>query len=303
MSILSTKTDKIFFTKNSDYNISSKVDLILAPEFYWVRVFDIPIKNSSQAKNVLPTLFEDILDSNIVYTYKAIKLEENKYLCFAYDNKKILDEIKNSNINTNFINSVYFAQTELKEFKNFSLNNQNYMYTTEDILVKLPDSLKQDYEDISNKLDGLTLSSNKIEMKFYNNLISTKQITVLSVILGLFIVINLVNILNYSFKVSELQTKKDEFISSNSLPSSEIQLNSIVNTYSKNINIENKKREIYKFLSDNKNLNIESFSIKDKVIEFKFTNKNLQNKIQKFTKKYKSNITPRTQYIEVRIEL
>lgn len=303
MSILSTKTDKIFLTKNSNYTISNKIDLIISPDFYWVRVFELPVKNVSQVKNVLPTLFEDLLEENFNFSYSAIKLEDGKYLCFAYNNKEILDHIKKSGISLNFINSVYFAQTELNEFKKFSFEDEKFIYTQDDILVKLPIAIEDDFEDIKTKLESLKFSSNKVDLKLYNNVISSKQIKSLSIILGLFVILNLSIIFMYNSEISNIETKTKNFIAKNSLPNSQIQLNSIVNGYEKNIKIEQDKREILKFLSDNKKLNVESFSIKDKIVEFKFTNKTLLSSIEKFTKKYKAKIDKKIQYIEVRIEL
>ena len=82
---------------------NSKVDIILSPEFYWIRIFDIPVKNIAQAKAVLPSLFEDILLKVGELSYQVIKLEEGKYLCFAYINKKVFEAIKNSGINLSLV--------------------------------------------------------------------------------------------------------------------------------------------------------------------------------------------------------
>ena len=38
------------------------------------------------------------------------KLEENKYLCYAYSNNKIYEYLKKTGTNLSLINSVYFAQ-------------------------------------------------------------------------------------------------------------------------------------------------------------------------------------------------
>ena len=62
MNIVSNnKSTKIFLSSNTKIYETSKVDIILSPEFYWVRIFEIPVKNTIQAKAVLPTLFEDLL--------------------------------------------------------------------------------------------------------------------------------------------------------------------------------------------------------------------------------------------------
>lgn len=303
MNILSTKTNKIFFQKNIKYNNLNKVDLILSPDFYWVRSFDVDIKTLSQAKSIAPTLFEDILDSNLEYSYKVIKLNNDKYLYFAYDNKEILENIKNSGLNINLINSVYFAQTELEVLNKFNSLDESFFYTDKNILVKLPRSFNQNFFNLEDKLNNINLSSNKVDMKFYNNIISNKQINILSIIFICFILGNLIVMYKTNLRINKIYIEKSNFIDTKSIPTSEIQLNSIVNNYKNNISNELKKRKIYKFLSDNNDLNIEEFVIKNKTIEFKFKNIRLLNKVKKFTKNYNAKIDPKTKYIDVRIQL
>ena len=93
MNLVLDKNSKIFLCADTKIESSFKVDIILSPEFYWIRIFELPVKNITQAKNVLPTLFEDIVENTSEHSYQVLKLEENKYLCFAYVNKRIYEEI------------------------------------------------------------------------------------------------------------------------------------------------------------------------------------------------------------------
>lgn len=126
MNIVSNKSKKIFLSTNSRVFENSKVDIILSPEFYWVRIFEIPVKNIFQAKQIIPTLFEDLIDENGDLSYQVIKLEENKYLCFAYINQKIFEAIKESGLNLSLVNRVYFAQNECKEFSQFFIDGKKF---------------------------------------------------------------------------------------------------------------------------------------------------------------------------------
>jgi predicted transcriptional regulator len=50
--VSSSKSRKIFLSSNTKIYENSKVDIILSPEFYWVRIFDIPepLANSNPSK-------------------------------------------------------------------------------------------------------------------------------------------------------------------------------------------------------------------------------------------------------------
>ena len=76
------KVKKVFLSLDTKIYETSKVDIILSPEFYWVRVFKLPVKSITQAKTVIPSLFEDLIVDNDKLSYYIIKIEENKYLCF-----------------------------------------------------------------------------------------------------------------------------------------------------------------------------------------------------------------------------
>ena len=169
---------------------NSKVDIILSPEFYWVRLFDIPVKNIAQAKAVLPSLFEDILLKVGELSYQVIKLEEGKYLCFAYINKKIFEAIKNSGISLSLVNAVYFAQNECKDFKQFSVEDKSFLYTNDNILVKVPNEMLSEKMELNNFIENINFSSNKIDIKLYNNLLSSKQIKTVLIICFIISVVN-----------------------------------------------------------------------------------------------------------------
>ena len=186
MSLVSSKNKKVFLCSNTKLQINHKVDIILSPEFYWVRVFDIPVKSLTQARHVLPTLFEDILETTNELSYQVLKLKENKYLCFAYVNKKIYEAIKNSGINLSLVNSIYFAQNECKDFKQFTIEDKSFLYTNDNILVKVPNSFISEKLELNQHIENINLSSNKVDIKLYNNILTPKQIyTIIAICLFL----------------------------------------------------------------------------------------------------------------------
>ncbi len=288
MKLVSNKKSKtLFLSSNSKFlNIEEKVNIIISPEFYWVRKFEIPVKTEKQAKLILPTLFEDILEDNTQeFVYQVKKIEENIYLGFAFNNEKIFEAIKKSGINVSNIDSLYFAQIECKDINSFSSSNQNFIYTQDNILVKLPSNLPVDNSPIDNRLDKIDLSSFKVNIKLYNSsILNSKN---LSFIYTFFIVLALVNFIkyfSYKLEVNNLEENLEKISKASSLPSSRIQTNAIINKYKATIVFENKKREIISYLVSNSSLGLNSFEMDNNSLSFYFNAKN-KTKIESYIKK------------------
>lgn len=287
MNLVLNKNNKIFLCSNTKIETFFKVDIILSPEFYWVRIFDIPVKNISQARNVLPMLFEDIIDSTNELSYQVLKLEENKYLCFAYVNKRIYEAIKDSGINLSLVNSVYFAQNECKDFKQFNVDDKSFMYTEDGILVKVPNDLLLDKLDLNEHINNINLSSNKVDIKLYNNILSRKQIYFISIVCLLVSFINFIKIYDYKSESSKIENKINQEKDRNNLPSSILQVDAIINKYKTIANTEIQKREVFEYILKNNNFKINSIVLEKDILILNIKNNNKKRDEDYINKKYK----------------
>ena len=209
MSLFSSeKIGRIFLSKHSVFEIEQKVDVILSPEFYWIRVFEIPVKTEKEALEVVPTLFEDV-HSFSEFSYKVINISHNKFMVFAYSNSEIIEFIKKANLSLSQIRLVYFAQTELKDFQDFSIFNDSYSYSDDGILLKLPNSLKQECISIEDKISALKLSNNNIDIKFYSNILDLKHLYKFSFLFIFFILMNLFRYFVYDKNIAGTYTEID----------------------------------------------------------------------------------------------
>lgn len=287
LSLVSNKSKKVFLSTNTKIATTNKVDIILSPEFYWVRVFDIPVKNISQARHVLPTLFEDILETVNQLSYEIIKLEDNRYLCFAYINKKIYEAIKLSGINPALVNGVYFAQNECKNFEQFFIEDKSFLYTSDGILVKVPNELLSQKTDLSKQLDKINLSNHKVDIKFYNKVLSSKQIYALIATCIFFALINVIKIVDYKNSTEKIDEKIASLKANSSLPESILQTNSIIKKYKKIATKELKKREAFEYIVKNKEFKLSSLELKKDVLNLDFKNTNKSKAEKYILKKYK----------------
>lgn len=302
--VSSNKSKKIFLCSNTKINESSKVDIILSPEFYWVRIFDIPVKNIVQAKAVLPTLFEDILLKEGELSYQVIKIEDNKYLCFAYINKKILEAIKNSGVNLSFINAIYFAQNECMDFNQFCVDNKSFLYTNDGILVKVPSEVLSEKVELNEFLQTINLSSNRVDIKFYNNVLNLKQINILLIICTIISIVNFTKYFVYSNEISAEDEKIEKIRSLNNLPSSSIQMDSIINSNKKIAQKELIKREALAYILDNNKLDIKTISFQNDVLNLTLLNIDKKNIEDFISKKYKIiSSTPNDLILNIKVQL
>jgi len=287
LNLVSSNSKKVFLCSNTKIDEKGKVDIILSPEFYWVRVFDIPVKSTTQARHVLPTLFEDILENVNELSYQVIKLEDDKYLCFAYENKKIYESIKKSGISLSSINSVYFAQNECNNIEQFVAENKSFLYTQDGILVKVPNGLLNDATNINTILDQIELSSNKVEIKLYNNVLTPKQIYSLVAVLLVLACVNFFKFYDYKNENAKLEEKTEILKVNSNLPSSMIQTNSILKKYKNIASKEIKKREAIAYILENKAIKLKKLKLEKDVLNLQFINTDKRKADAYISKKYK----------------
>lgn len=304
MSLVSNKMSKVFLSKDKKIDTIDKIDIILSPEFYWVRVFDIPVKSISQARIVLPTLFEDIIENVRTLSYQVQKLENNRYLCFAYENRVIFDAIKNSGVNLSLVNSVYFAQNECQDFEQFSDGDKAFSYTQDKILVKIPKALLVSDVNINEHIEKVNLSSNKVEIKLYNNLLSSKQIYLIIAACVLFSILNIFKIFDYSTQTKDLDNQIEKFKTTSNMPNSMLQVNSIINSEKKEVKQQIAKRDIIEYVISSKEFKLKDLEIQSDVVELNFENADKRKVDEFLSKKYKiisSNV--KDMNLNVRIKL
>lgn len=287
MSLVSSKNNKVFLCTNTKLQINHKVDIILSPEFYWVRIFDIPVKSLTQARHVLPTLFEDILENTDDLSYQVLKLEDNKYLCFAYINKKIYEAIKNSGINLSLVNSIYFAQNECKDFPQFTVEDKSFLYTDDNILVKVPNAIISEKVNLNDYIEKINLSSNKVEIKLYNNILTPKQIYTILAICFVLSIINFYKIFDYKNEISNIDEKIVKIKNNSNFPSSTLQADSIIEKYKTVAKLEIKKREALEYVLQNNSFKLKNVELNRESLTLNYENADKKKLEEYLSKKYK----------------
>jgi hypothetical protein len=302
LNLVSSKNKKVFLSTNTKITSIKKVDIILSPELYWVRIFDIPVKNITHARHVLPTLFEDILPNVSELSYQVVKLEDNKYLCFAYVNKTIYNAIKKSGISLSLVDSIYFAQNECEKIKEFTFENKGFLYTPDNILIKVPTSMLLNSLDLNKNINELELSQNKVDIKLYNNVLSSRQIYSILAIVLCFCVLNIYKLFDYKTQITKLDNQIVSERRTSNLPSSILQTNALLNKYKSKINKDIKKREFLEYILSNKSFKFNQINLNKEFGTVSLTASD-KNRLEKYlSKKYKI-ISSRVKALDIEVKV
>jgi hypothetical protein len=271
---INNKKQKIFLLKEHsiDFIVNSKIELILSPEFYWIRYFEAPAISEAEAKKLVKSFFEDVVPDGIEYTYYTIKLKDKGYLYFAYDKEKIISHLKVSGIDVGLINNVYFAHNECLEYKSFIYEGVGFKYVN-NILVKVPASMIDDqFVDIKNEIDSFKLSKHILKLKFYENIISTRTLRVMFTFLILLTILIFWKNNTITNKIEINNMKAMTTKKSSSLPESMIQTNSIVKELKAKVLKQQKIRNVMGYFLSYKKIQktfmIENIVYQDNTITF-----------------------------------
>jgi len=238
---------QVLFTKNT--KLSQKSDIILSPQFYWIKKITIPIKSLKDAKKIAPNFFK--LDKD-KFIFDAIKIED-KFFAIAFQ--------KDLKLPKKFINSIRLAQIEYFNYDCVSVGEYT-LKKIDDIIFMFPQK--------SNCIDyrEIPLSKHKYTL-FEKNYIT--QIAIILLILNIGIFLSSVALKK---EISKLEEKKYTFLTKNSLPLTSFELNSILKDlekkYKNDLLLKNKlkiisntplkKGEFFKILKYNKNFYIEIYT-------------------------------------------
>ena len=227
---------KILYTKFFNQKIDEKVDVILSPEFYWIKKIDIPIKSLKDAKKIAKTLFK--LEGD--YFYDALKIGD-KFFAVA------IDKHLKINIPEKYINSIRIAQSELYPFECIKIDENHYIRKIDNMLFCFP-TPAQNCVEVNEALEKTTLSNKKFNL--VNRIEIDKKIIFSVLLIFLFINIPLIlNAVSIKKEINRIQNETFSFLDANSLPHTTFQLNSILNSLKEELKYNDKIKKDLEIIS------------------------------------------------------
>ena len=232
--------------KSNFSHIQSSVDVVLSPKYYWVRKAILPVKSAAKAGKIIKSFFEDILPESLgAYKYKVTKIKsanenlkknQNEFYLYAYQDHNIKEAISKSGLDTKHINKVFFAQSELMSTIALDIGDEEVLVTQDGIVIKVSTRIfDQELETVPVQvfLRSLEKSKEFVSIDQYQYAIDNQSSMKIMVILALFVLALFAEyfMLNKHYQVlattSQAEQKKYD------LPTSTLQLNSILSSLEK----------------------------------------------------------------------
>jgi len=221
----------ILYTKDFNEDIKEPVNVILSPQFYWIKKIDIPIKSIKEAKKLAKNLFK--LDEKR-YKFFALKIDNNYYAIAIEKDLKL-------NIDKKYIKNIYIAQSELKNFNCINVNEKYIIKKIEDLLFCFPKEKCQN--NINEILKNIKLSKNRINL--LNNIeIDKKSFFFINLSILFIAIYFFIQGFAYKKELENIKLKQHQLFENSNLPKTTFQLQSILN------NLKSKYQNIQKIKKD-----------------------------------------------------
>ena len=282
-----------FVTKGDKFLRGDRYNIILSPQFYWVKKAKLPVKSISGAKKLAASIYEGSLpDGN--YSYEVRK-DGDEFIIIAYDKSAILDELKRIFPAKNSIKDIYFAQDVLNHIKECTaINDKAALSSVDSIIIQVPRACVDTQKSVAQYLDNIEPGRYKIKLSANSNELFNRKNVILFLLVSMLLGTSfLLEYINYKSGIKNLELKKAQIIKDNKLPSTMIQLRSIKKSLSKKFASQKSIRELLYAISkiDLKDgeyfqditANAKGLDLKVHILDPKRESE-IKNKIKKFAK-------------------
>ncbi len=236
----------IFVTRKSKIIRRGSYDIILSPEFYWVKKVSLPVKSPKAALKLAPSIFEGVLPKGEKFKFLARKAGE-AYILIAYNPQKIEEELDEIFVSKGDVKNIYFAQDVLGDIDECTYVSEHAALTKlDDIIILVPRKCTDTTQSIVEKLDSIKLPNRSVKLSSYDSseaLISNRVLILSAIVIGLFAVANLIEFIAYKKELSKLEEQKEEIVKANHLPPTMFQIKSIKKRLTKEFEKQKSIRE------------------------------------------------------------
>lgn len=206
-----------------------KINIILSPSFYWVKKISLPLKHVRDVKKLLPSIFEEILPKGN-YSYAVYK-EEDSFLAFAYEDKKILEFLAKSGISSAHIANICFAQTFFSEADlPLLINKERALVMQDGMVLMVPSSWHKSAKEFY--IDDRAFPEQTVVLEKFNYIVDKKKIYQIGSILIFIALLLGVELFMVQQDRDEILLAKESLFSKHNLKPTMMQNESMVKKYS-----------------------------------------------------------------------
>ncbi len=246
--LFQNKAQLFFLHKHADVQKDGLYDVILSPQFYWVKRVSLPVKRVSEAKKLAESVFEGTLPEG-EYSYEVIGAGEGEFILIAYNRDEISEEIQRFFTDSAKIHSVRFAQYECSGLSECcSIDSESSLVNLNGLLMQIPRNCSDPKLKMEDYLKTLKLTGHKVKLGSLDvEIMDRRTFLYLSAATILFLSAFVIEYVDYKKETARLEKAKSALIRKYDLPPTTMQLNSIKNRLFKTFKVQKKIREtLYK---------------------------------------------------------
>jgi len=211
-------------------------DVILSPQFYWVKKVSLPVKRAGEAKKLAESVFEGSLPEG-AYSYEVIPAGEGEFILIAYDREEIAQKLERYFTGSAKVQSVRFAQYECASLDACcSIDDESSLVNLNGLLMQIPRNCS-DPKLIKPTSHKVKLGSLDVEV------MDRRTFFYLAAAVLLFVSANILEYVDYQKEAAKLEEAKSELIRKYDLPPTTMQLNSIKQSLFKTFQKQKKIRQ------------------------------------------------------------
>jgi hypothetical protein len=217
-------------SQSAPQKTDEKINIILSPSLYWVKKISLPVKYVRDAKKLLPSLFEDSISEGN-YSYYVYKQGEY-FFAFAYEDKVILEVLKEKGIALQNIAKIYFAQSELGHIENaLKIDETQSIVLKDDLIILLPCCWVE--ESATLDLAHVVHTKHTITLAQYNHIVDKGSLYKISAVMVAFIFLLSIEYIFTLQRVQEVQSTQENLFEKRDLKPTMFQNKSLLKKYTK----------------------------------------------------------------------
>ncbi len=228
MSLFRSNATPLYLHKKSRPLEAGTYDIILSPQFYWVKKVSLPVKRVSDAKRLAESVFEGSLPQG-TFSYEVLKADDGDFIIIAYDREAISGMLAEKSGENAQINGVYFAQTACKDLDTCcSIDEESSLVNLNGLLMQIPRNCTDAKLEMSDYLKGMKPGSHRVRLGSLDvEVVDRRTFALMASGLLLFLIALGIEYAGYKKSISELDDTRTRLIRDYHLPPTTMQLESI----------------------------------------------------------------------------
>ncbi len=228
MRLFQSKATPFFLDKNAAPQNKGTFDVILSPQYYWIKKISLPVKRESEAKKLAESVFEGTLPAGH-YSYDVHKAEDGEFIIIAY-HKETISEALNAHFTGNAeVKNVYFAQYACKGLDACcSIDDDGSLVNLGGLLMQIPRNCTDPKLTMEQFLKETKINATPVKLgSLDEEVIDRRTFIYLAATLLLFLFALSVEYIDYRQAAKKVQDRKEALIAQYNLPATTMQLESI----------------------------------------------------------------------------